>query len=235
MIIKMCKNCYSTIQLHLSEANKIKKCEKCGGKLFEVDDYMVEPLQLLHAKGYTTQYCCSGHCNYSDIALQTYIMLDGSLKDNGLKEIEDGRFMVYDETNAAPDTDNFKLKMCTIIESVLLYVNLPQMSYVLSNIDKIYVISENMDRITDYIDSIGFKPELSIKDSRDALIYNLTNVIDVYNDFRSNTNLNIVTNENGTVIVTCKDKKIIEITPILIHCGGYYEVMVFYENIYWYN
>lgn len=41
------------------------KCinEECDGEMFECDEEMIIPIEILNQKGYTTRFCCSGHLN----------------------------------------------------------------------------------------------------------------------------------------------------------------------------
>ena len=35
----------------------------CSGYMFEIDEEMIIPISTLNAKGYITEFCCSGHIN----------------------------------------------------------------------------------------------------------------------------------------------------------------------------
>ena len=39
------------------------KCinEECNGKMFECDEELIIPIEILNQKGYATRFCCSGH------------------------------------------------------------------------------------------------------------------------------------------------------------------------------
>lgn len=51
-------------------------------KLFEVDELMARPIQILNQKGYKTRFCCSGHSyeKYEVTGNIPYIMFDGLYK-----------------------------------------------------------------------------------------------------------------------------------------------------------
>lgn len=60
-----CGEVYNSEQLNLSPFIEDILCPKssCHGYLIEVDELLIPTIKLLNDKGYTTNYCCSGHYN----------------------------------------------------------------------------------------------------------------------------------------------------------------------------
>lgn len=69
-----CGEIYNSEQLNLSPFLEDILCPKssCYGYLVEIDELLIPTIKLLNDKGYTTNYCCSGH--YSDNNTRCYIL-----------------------------------------------------------------------------------------------------------------------------------------------------------------
>ena len=71
---KICMDCYeiyrTDYQLIKGEYNHCPKND-CYGEVVEVDELLLPTIIELNKKGYTTEYCCSGH--YYDKCKNTYI------------------------------------------------------------------------------------------------------------------------------------------------------------------
>lgn len=62
--ILLCPCCYKAYRKDAINDNYLMcpdiHCDG-GAELFEIDELMLKPIQILLSKGYSTQYCCSGH------------------------------------------------------------------------------------------------------------------------------------------------------------------------------
>ena len=73
----MCTECFDSLPFYGVNMNEVfhpynvGTCKKCEGKVVVVDDLIVDAIIVLNKKGWTTEYCCSGHLN--DKILTTYI------------------------------------------------------------------------------------------------------------------------------------------------------------------
>lgn len=62
----MCSSCFQAYKSDCIQTNKLGNAwcpnvECNGNMLFEIDELMIKPIQILNKKGYKTKYCCSGH------------------------------------------------------------------------------------------------------------------------------------------------------------------------------
>lgn len=73
----MCTECFDSPQFYDVNLNEeyhpynVGACKKCEGKVVEVDDLIIDAIIVLNKKGWTTEFCCSGHLKEKN--LYTYI------------------------------------------------------------------------------------------------------------------------------------------------------------------
>lgn len=78
MAYYMCPKCFNAYDsLRLKIQDEVYYCPNlsCNDEeLFNIDELMIDPIQILNMKGYRTRFCCSGH-TFSK-PLHSYIMFD---------------------------------------------------------------------------------------------------------------------------------------------------------------
>lgn len=71
----MCMGCYEVYDRDLGHCPK----SICSYEVVEIDDLMIPTIRLLNQKGYTTEFCCSGH-TYDD-GCTSYVCLHNFITD----------------------------------------------------------------------------------------------------------------------------------------------------------
>lgn len=94
----MCDECYEIFDgdylNHNYGNNYGRPCPiaSCEGTVFEIDELMIEPIRILNLKGYSTQFCCSGHAFSPDrktfgyIKFHSFVELPESVPDGWTKD-----------------------------------------------------------------------------------------------------------------------------------------------------